>query len=67
MANVWVWLAGAAFLLAVFPFHIYNYLFINTANKYASINAGIYGINFFNANTVENNPLEMQINGKRRK
>lgn len=67
MADVWVWLAGVVFFLAVFPLHIYNYLFINTATKYASINAGIYGINFFNANTVENNPREMQVNGKKKK
>lgn len=67
MADVLVWLAFAGFLLAVFPIHIYNYLYINTAKKYASVNAGIFRFNFFNANTVENNPREMQVNGKNKK
>lgn len=64
MTDVLVWLAAVGFLISVFPIHIYNYFYINTATKYASLNAGIYKINFFNANTVENNPREMQINGK---
>ncbi len=66
MTDVFVWLAAVGFLLAVFPLHVYNYFYINTENKYASVNAGIYGINFFNANTVENSPREMQINGKKK-
>jgi len=66
MTDVLVWLAAVGFLLAVFPLHVYNYFYINTEKKYASVNAGIYGINFFNANTVENNPREMQINGKKK-
>lgn len=67
MNDVLVWLATVGFLLSVFPIHIYNYLYLNTASKYASINAGIYKINFFNANTIENNPREMQVNGKKKK
>lgn len=64
MNDVWVWLAAALFLLAVFPVHIYNYVYVNTSLKYASLNVGAFKINFFNANTIENNPREMQINGK---
>ncbi len=67
MTDVMVWLAAVGFLLAVFPIHVFNYFYINTAIKYASVNAGVYGISFFNANTVENNPREMQINGKKKK
>ena len=67
MTDVLVWLSAVGFLLAVFPVHVFNYVFINTTTKYASINAGVYGIRFFNANTVENNPREMQINGKKKK
>lgn len=67
MADVLVWLAAAGFLLTVFPVHIYNYFYVNTAVKYASVNAGAYCFNFFNANTIENNSHEMQINGKNKK
>lgn len=67
MNDALVWLAAALFLIAVFPVHIYNYIYLDTERKYASINAGIFKINFFNANTVENNPFEMQINGKNKK
>ncbi|MDE7082746.1 MAG: hypothetical protein K2O89_03475 [Clostridia bacterium] len=66
MTDVLVWLAAVGFLISVFPVHVYNYVYINTSTKYASINAGAYGINFFNANTVENHPREMQINGKKK-
>ena len=67
MSNALVYIGAAGFLLAVFPFHIYNYIYINTAKKYASINAGVFKINFFNANTIENDPYEMQVNGKKKK
>lgn len=67
MNDVIVWLSAIIFLLAIFPVHIYNYLYLNTAIKYASVNVGVYKFNFFNANTVENNPKEMQINGKKKK
>lgn len=67
MDNILVYLAAAGFFIAVFPVHIFNYIFINTATKYASINAGLYKLTLFNANTVENKPNEMQINGKNKK
>lgn len=60
-----VWLAAAGFAIAVFPIHVYNYIYINTADKYLSLNAGLYGkINFINVNSVKNNPSKMQVNGK---
>lgn len=64
MNDVYVWLTAILFTVAVFPVHIYNYLYLNTEIKYASVNAGVYKFNFFNANTVENSYREMQINGK---
>jgi hypothetical protein len=67
MNDAIVYTVTALFALIIFPVHVYNYLYLNTEIKYASINAGIYRINFFNANTVENNPGEMQINGKKKK
>lgn len=57
-------LAAIGFAIAIFPFHIYNYVYLNTGQKYASLNAGVYGINFFNLNTVKDHPNEMQVNGK---
>lgn len=67
MTDVWVWLAAVVFLISVFPVHIINYFYINTAKKYASLNVGVYKINFINVNTVENDPRQMQINGKKKK
>lgn len=65
MNQALVYLAAAGFALSVFPFHIYNYIYINTAQKYAAVNVGLYGkINFFNINNVKNSPMEMQVNGK---
>ncbi len=67
MDNILVYLAAAGFFIAVFPVHIFNYFFIITATKYASINAGLYKLTLFNANTVENKPNEMQINTEQKK
>lgn len=67
MSEALVYIAAIGFFLAVFPIHIFNYIYINTETKYAGINAGIYKFNFFNANTVKDNPMEMQINGKNEK
>lgn len=67
MNDVIVWLTAIIFMLTIFPVHFYNYLYLNTEVKYASVNAGVYKFNLFNANTVENSPREMQINGKKKK
>ncbi len=65
MNETLVILAAVGFSITIFPVHLYNYLYINTEEKYASYNIGAYRlINFFNANTVKNKPNEMQINGK---
>ncbi len=62
-----VYLAAAGFALAVFPLHVYNYVYINTASKYAALNVGLYGkINFFNLNSVNDRPMEIEVNGKSR-
>ena len=65
--NVAVYVGAAVFALLIFPFHLYNYVYINTEEKYASLNVGVYGINFYNVNTVKNSLGEMQINGKKKK
>ena len=57
----------ALFAILIFPVHLYNYIYINTGQKYASLNVGAYGWNFFNVNTVKDRPNEMQVNGKNKK
>lgn len=57
-------IVAALFALMIFPIHIYNYVYINTAEKYASINIGVYKFNFFNANTVKNKLNVVSVNGK---
>ncbi len=58
---------AALFAILIFPVHLYNYIYINTGQKYASLNVGTYGWNFFNVNTVKDRPNEMQVNGKNKK
>ena len=63
-----VYMAAAGFLISVFPVHVFNYIYINTEEKYASINVTIFRfIRIYNINTVKDKPNEMQINGKRKK
>lgn len=68
MNEAMVYLTAAGFALSLFPFHLYNYIYINSEKKYASLNVGLYRFfTFFNVNTVEDKPGEMQINGKNKK
>ena len=63
-----VYIAAACFLLSVFPIHVFNYIYINTEQKYASINVTIFRyLRIYNINTVKDKPNEMQINGKNKK
>lgn len=63
-----VYIAAAGFFISVFPIHVFNYIYVNTEEKYASINVTIFRfIRIYNINTVKNKPNEMQINGKRKK
>ncbi len=63
-----IYLAAAGFLISIFPVHIFNYVYINTEEKYASINVTAYRfIKLLNANSIKNRPAEMQINGKNKK
>lgn len=67
MSEAVVYIAAISFAISIFPVHVYNYIYINTADKYASFNAGVYKFNFYNANTVKDRPNEMQINGRSEK
>lgn len=55
----------ALFALLVFPFHLVNYIYVSTADKYASYNLTMYRfLPLFNANTIEDKPQLMSINGR---
>ena len=63
-----VYLAAAGFLISVFPIYVNNYVYVNTEDKYASVNVTVFRfIKLFNLNTVKNSPGQMQINGKNKK
>ena len=63
-----VYMAAVGFMISIFPIHVFNYIYINTEEKYASINVTIFRyIRIYNINTVKDKPNEMQINGKRKK
>lgn len=62
-----IWLAAVGFAISVLPIHVYNYIYLNSADKYLSLNAGLYGkFNLINVNSVKNQPSKMQVNGKDR-
>ena len=68
MNEAMVYLSAIGFAFSLLPIHIFNYVYVNTEKKYASLNVGVFGIiNFFNVNTVEDKPGEMQVNGKNKK
>ena len=65
MNEALIYIAAAGFLISVFPIHVFNYIYINTEEKYASINVTVFRfLKIYNINTVKNKPNEMQINGK---
>ena len=63
-----VYIAAAIFALSVFPIHVYNYIYVNTEEKFASINVTLFRFfRIYNINSIRNKPNEMQINGKNKK
>lgn len=67
MSDVLVYLFAVGFFLAVFPLHIFHYVYVSTSLEYASVNSSLYRlIRIFNANTVKNSRTKMMINGKER-
>ena len=68
MNEAMIYLSAIGFALTLFPVHLYNYIYVNTEDKYFSINVCAYRfLRFFNANSVKNKPGEMEINGKSKK
>lgn len=68
MGEAMVYVSAVGFAVALFPIHLYNYIYINTESKYVGLNICVYRfIRFYNANTVKNKLGEMQVNGKSKK
>lgn len=63
MSTVLVCVTCVLFAISVFPFHIYNYVYFNSEQKYAGVNVGVFKFNFYNVNTVKGSPRQMQVNG----
>ena len=56
------------FGVILFPLHVDNYIYINSRERYASINVVLYRlIKVFNINTIKNSFDKMQVNGKDKK
>lgn len=52
MNDALVYISAIAFLIAIFPVHVLNYVYISTENKYASANVTLYRlITILNVNT----------------
>lgn len=65
VSEVFIYITAVGFLIAIFPIHVFNYIYINTEQKYASINVTIFRyIRIYNINTVKDKINEMQVNGK---
>lgn len=65
VSNVLVILTAVVFSVFLFPVHIYNYVYVNSNDGYASVNVSAYRlIRILNVNTIKNSPDKMQINGK---
>lgn len=63
-----VYIAAASFLISVFPIYINNYIYIDTKEKYASLNVTAFRFfRIYNINTVKDKPNEIQLNGKNKK
>jgi len=63
-----VYVSAIGFFIAVFPVHIFNYVYITTQQPYASLNISLFRIiPVFNLNTVKNDVTKMNINGNEKK
>lgn len=52
MSEALVYISAIVFLIAVFPVHIVSYVYVSTAERYASINVTLYRLfTILNANT----------------
>ncbi len=53
--NALVYFSAIAFFMAIFPVHVFNYVYASTAEKYAGINITVYRLfTVLNLNTAQN-------------
>jgi hypothetical protein len=65
VSEIIIWLTFFGFAIAIFPLHICNYVYVDKAERYASLNVTAYRyFKIANINTVKNSLNKMQINGK---
>lgn len=62
MNNALVYIAAIGFLIAIFPVHVINYVYVSTAEKYASVNVTLYRLV-----TLANVNTDKKINKKKSK
>lgn len=64
MNEALVYLSAIGFFIAVFPIHVFNYAYVSTSQKYASVNVSLFRlIPVLNINTVKNSVTKMSVNG----
>lgn len=65
MNEALVYLSAIGFFITIFPIHVFNYAYVSTEQKYASVNVSIFRlIPILNINTVKNSVTKMNVNGK---
>lgn len=65
MNEALIYIAAIGFLISIFPIHIFNYIYINTEEKYVGINITLFRfIKLCNINTVKDKPNQIEFNGK---
>ena len=68
MNEALVYVSAISFMLLIFPVHVFNYIYVNTEENFASINVTVFRfLRLYNINTVKNKPNEIQFNGKSKK
>ena len=68
MSEALVYLSAIGFFIAIFPVHVFNYVYVTTQQPYASLNVSIFRlIPVLNINTVKNSFGKMDVNGKEKK
>ncbi len=65
MNEAFIYITAIGFLISIFPIHVFNYIYINTEEKYFSISITLFRfIKLYNINTVKDKPNQLEFNGK---
>ncbi|MBO5328673.1 MAG: hypothetical protein J6B04_05830, partial [Clostridia bacterium] len=63
--EVVIYISAVFFTLLIFPVYVFNYVYVDTDEKYVSINVSLFKIlNLLNVNTVKDKMGKIDINGK---